>query len=103
MACWHGRGRWYQAERDDGRQEYREWRKEFRDEVRRRWRGEDRQQTSGNRAFDEYRTETLQRLEDEQREFKEFLERLRHAKDKAEFDQFMSDRRQRPDAPTASA
>ena len=37
--------------------------------------------SSGNRAFDEYRSETLRRLEDEQREFKEFLERLRFAKD----------------------
>jgi hypothetical protein len=51
------------------------------------------QSSSGNRAFDEYRTETLRRLEDEQREFMEFLERLRHAKDKAEFDQFMAERR----------
>lgn len=48
---------------------------------------------SGNRAFDEYRAETLKRLEEEANEFKSFLERLRHAKDKAEFDQFMSDRR----------
>jgi len=52
--------------------------------------------TSGNRAFDDYRAETLKRLEDEQREFKEYLERLRLAKDRAEFDQFMADRRQRP-------
>jgi hypothetical protein len=51
--------------------------------------------SSGNRAFDEYRAETLQRLEEEQREFREFLERLRLAKDKAEFDQFMADRRAR--------
>lgn len=49
--------------------------------------------SSGNRAFDEYRQETLQRLEEEQKEFKDFLERLRQAKDKAEFDQFMADRR----------
>jgi len=48
---------------------------------------------SGNRAFDEYRDETLRRLEDEQREFREFLDRLRHAKDKDEFDQFMAERR----------
>ena len=54
---------------------------------------------SGNRAFDEYRDETLRRLEDEQREFMEFLDRLRHAKDKAEFDQFMADRRNRPEGP----
>ena len=48
--------------------------------------------SSGNRAFDEYRAETLRRLEDEQREFQDFLARLREAKDKAEFDQFMADR-----------
>jgi len=48
---------------------------------------------SGNRAFDEYRQETLRRLEEEQREFQEFLVRLRMAKDKAEFDQFMAERR----------
>lgn len=52
--------------------------------------------SSGNRAFDDYRSETLRRLEDEQREFKEFLERLRFAKDRAEFDQFMNERRNRP-------
>jgi hypothetical protein len=52
--------------------------------------------SSGNRAFDDYRSETLKRLEDEQREFKEFLERLRFAKDRAEFDQFMAERRSRP-------
>src|SRR5258707_15100555 len=52
--------------------------------------------SSGNRAFDEYREETLRRLEEEQREFREFLDRLRMAKDKSEFDQFMADRRDRP-------
>jgi len=51
--------------------------------------------SSGNRAFDEYRAETLRRLEEEQREFREFLDRLRAAKDKAEFDQFMAERRNR--------
>ena len=50
---------------------------------------------SGNRAFDEYRAETLRRLEEEQQEFASFLERLRVAKDKAEFDQFMAERRRR--------
>ena len=38
-------------------------------------------------------TETLRRLEEEQREFRDFLDRLRMAKDKAEFDQFMAERR----------
>ena len=57
--------------------------------------------SSGNRAFDDYRAETLRRLEEEQREFREFLDRLRFAKDKTEFDQFMAERRNRPtpDAP----
>jgi len=59
-----------------------------------RW-GFGRPESSGNRAFDEYKLETLKRLEEEQREFKDFLDRLRHAKDKAEFDQFMADRGRR--------
>ena len=43
-------------------------------------------------AFDAYKAETLRRLEDEQGSFEAFLERLRAAKDKAEFDQFMDER-----------
>ena len=48
--------------------------------------------STGNRAFDDYREETLRRLEEEANEFQSFLQRLRHAKDKAEFDQFMAER-----------
>ncbi len=48
---------------------------------------------SGNAAFDDYKLETLRRLEEEQEAFQGFLERLRKAKDQAEFDQFMADRR----------
>ena len=48
--------------------------------------------STGNTAFDAYRAETLKRLEDEHREFVSFLEKLREAKDKAEFDQFMEQR-----------
>jgi hypothetical protein len=40
--------------------------------------------------------ETLRRLEEEQQEFKDFLSRLRHAKDKEEFDAFMAQHRSRP-------
>jgi hypothetical protein len=47
--------------------------------------------SSGNSAFDAYKAETLRRLEDEQGSFEAFLERLRAAKDKSEFDQFMDD------------
>ena len=50
---------------------------------------------SGNRAFDEYREEALRRLEEEANEFRSFLERLRVAKDRAEFDEFMRERRNR--------
>ncbi|MEO0911657.1 MAG: DUF2852 domain-containing protein [Pseudomonadota bacterium] len=49
--------------------------------------------STGNTAFDSYRDETLKRLEEEQSAFHGFLERLRQAKDKAEFDQFMEDRK----------
>lgn len=48
--------------------------------------------SSGNSAFDAYKEETLRRLEEEQDSFQAFLERLRAAKDKAEFDQFMDER-----------
>jgi hypothetical protein len=51
--------------------------------------------SSGNRAFGEYRVEALRRLEDEQREFRGFLERLRQAKDRAEFDRFIAESRNR--------
>ena len=48
--------------------------------------------TSGNVAFDSYKQETLKRLEEEQDAFQAFLDRLREAKDKTEFDEFMNDR-----------
>ncbi len=48
---------------------------------------------TGNTAFDAYREETLKRLEEERDAFVRFLEQLRAAKDKAEFDQFMEERR----------
>jgi hypothetical protein len=50
----------------------------------------------GNVVFDEYRQETLHKLADEEREFRDFLERLRMAKDRSEFDQFMTARKHTP-------
>ena len=47
---------------------------------------------SGNSAFDAYKADTLRRLEQEQHDFEAFLNRLREAKDKAEFDEFMDER-----------
>jgi hypothetical protein len=61
-----------------------------------------RARSSGNAAFDDYRAETLRRLEEEQQEFAAYLERLRRARDKAEFDAFMADRR-RPQPPQEPA
>ena len=54
-------------------------------------------QSSGNAVFDSYKEETLKRLEEEQTAFQDFMERLRRAKDQAEFDQFMDERATRPD------
>lgn len=51
--------------------------------------------SSGNSAFDAYKAETLKRLEEEQAAFEAFLQRLREARDKAEFDQFMEERARR--------
>jgi hypothetical protein len=48
--------------------------------------------SSGNTAFDSYKAETLRRLQDEQAAFESFLQRLREAKDKTEFDAFMNER-----------
>ena len=57
--------------------------------------------STGNAAFDAYREETLRRLEEEAEEFQTFLDRLRKARDKAEFDQFMADRRTRTGGPSS--
>lgn len=54
---------------------------------------------TGNTAFDEYRRETLRRLEEERDAFVGFLGKLRAAKDRAEFEQFMDDRRKDTAAP----
>jgi len=48
--------------------------------------------SSGNMAFDAYKSDTLVRLEEEQANFEDFLKRLRESKDKVEFDAFMDDR-----------
>jgi hypothetical protein len=84
----------------EARQEWREQRRAW----KRGWRfGGDaaprQAESSGNRAFDDYRTETLRRLEEEQQEFSSFLDRLRFAKDKAEFDAFMAERRRGAEPP----
>jgi hypothetical protein len=58
---------------------------------------------SGNAAFDEWRTAELARLDEErrkldaaQKEFAEYVDAIRRAKDREEFDRFMAERRSRP-------
>lgn len=57
---------------------------------------------SGNAAFDEYRADELQRLEEERRkldeelkQFESYMRDLRRARDKEEFDRFMRERSDR--------
>ena len=57
--------------------------------------------SSGNSAFDAYKADTLSRLEQEQSDFEAFLARLRAAKDKAEFDEFMDERSRHAGAETS--
>ena len=59
--------------------------------------------TSGNAAFDEWRTAELVRLDEErrkldeaQRDFAEYVDAIRRAKDREEFERFMAERRSRP-------
>jgi hypothetical protein len=56
--------------------------------------------TSGNAAFDAWKSAELARLEEERRrledahrEFADWLDNVRKAKDREEFDRFMSERR----------
>lgn len=64
--------------------------------------------SSGNQAFDEWRAAELARLEEErqklaaaEREFAEYMENLRLAKDREEFEHFMNERRNRRAGPNA--
>ena len=59
--------------------------------------------STGNMAFDEWRAAELKRLDEErrkldeaQREFAEYVEAIRRAKDREEFERFMGERRARP-------
>ena len=86
MFCSKRYGHWNTPDGSTARAEFRDWKR------RHRW---GRDASSGNVAFDEYREETLRKLEEDQREFRDYLDKLRAAKDRAEFDQFMADRRSR--------
>jgi uncharacterized membrane protein len=93
-------GPWGHWSSPDGRESFRDARRAAREEWRswKRRARESHRHGSGNVAFDEYRQETLRKLDEEQREFHDYLDRLRSAKDRAEFDQFMRERGNRPPA-----
>jgi Protein of unknown function (DUF2852) len=70
---------------------------------RRDWQGFS---NTGNQAFDEYRKVELEKLEamrrkleKERKSFDEFLSKMRHAKDREDFDRFMAEK----NAPTNTA
>src|SRR5882757_3001624 len=87
MACWHDPARWqYKMEKLQRKMDLANAWMSGNPRGGNPWGGNPWRNppSSGNRAFDEYRTETIKRLEDEQREFHEFLARLRMAKDKSE-------------------
>jgi hypothetical protein len=48
---------------------------------------------SGNSAFDDYKADTLKRLQEEQAEFAAYVQKLRDARDAEEFRRFMDERR----------
>ena len=49
--------------------------------------------SSGNAAFDEYKAATLRDLEQRQAEFAEYVDQLRHARDREEFEHFMNSKK----------
>jgi Protein of unknown function (DUF2852) len=76
--------------------EMREWRRE---RFKHAYRHGGLRRDSGNMAFDEYKAAELERLErerqrlaDEQKAFGDFLNDLKRAKDREEFDRFMAGR-----------
>jgi len=59
--------------------------------------------STGNSAFDDWKAGEIARLEEERRklqdahrEFSDFLNNVRRAKDREEFERFMNERRNRP-------
>jgi hypothetical protein len=72
------------------------------------WDARELHRNSGNMAFEDYKQAELKRLQEEfdrlvaeQKAFGDFLDNLRRAKDKAEFDQFVASRRQTSDGGAA--
>jgi hypothetical protein len=66
--------------------------------------------SSGNMAFDDWRAAEIARLDEERRkleeahrEFATFVENIRRAKDREEFERFMNERRARPSQPGPTA
>jgi hypothetical protein len=106
MGCgWHGYPRggdieqWRQRATDKVNRAAERWerRRQRWEQHMQRWGGpHDGLRQTGNRAFDEYRADALRKLEVEAEEFRAFLERLRMARDQAEFDEYMKERRNRP-------
>jgi hypothetical protein len=51
--------------------------------------------STGNSSFDDYRAQTLRKLEEEAAEFRAYLDNLRSANDRAEFEAFLKARNEK--------
>ncbi len=61
-----------------------------------RWIARKAVSSDGNLSFEEYRAQILRDMEEEQQALAYFVERLRFARDRSEFDGFMAERRSGP-------
>ncbi len=77
-------GTWWSSEEGRSRSSGKRW-----GGPRKPW---SRATSSGNSAFDAYRDETIKRLEQEEKDFRSYIEELRAAKDRDEFDRFINSR-----------
>jgi hypothetical protein len=60
-------------------------------EVKSRMSAKPAVKTTGNATFDAYKAETLKRLEDEEAAFAAYVQKLREAHDREEFDRFLAE------------
>jgi hypothetical protein len=51
-----------------------------------------KQSSTGNAAFDAYKEQTLKQLEEEEASFAAYIQKLREARDRDEFERFLSER-----------
>jgi Protein of unknown function (DUF2852) len=85
------------------------WKSDNRFDFAQKWKGSFRdgpmaRNTTGNQAFDDYRKAAYEKLEaerrkldEERKEFADYVAKVRRAKDQEEFDRFMNERTPKPE------